>query len=138
MILSNMTTKRTSHSVYNLNYHIVFVTKYRHPVLVGDVEEFVNERTRGICTRYGWEVLAIEVMSEHVHLFVSAPPKIAPLTIAATLKSILSVDVFRAFPTLKKRRFWGSGLWTGSTYFGSAGTVSADTIKRYIAQQKLS
>jgi REP element-mobilizing transposase RayT len=47
---------------------------------------------------YGWELLEIEVMPEHVHLFVLAPPKIAPLQIASTLKSILAVDVFRAFP----------------------------------------
>jgi putative transposase len=133
-----MTTKRTSHSVYNLNYHIVLVTKYRHEVLVGDIEIFVKERTRDICMQYGWELLEIEVMPEHVHLFVSAPPKVAPLQIASTLKSILAVDVFRAFPTLKKRRFWGSGLWTGSTYFGSAGTVTTETIKRYIMEQKLS
>jgi len=63
--------------------------------------------------------------------------KIAPSVMASTLKSILAVDGFRAFPTLKKRKFWGSGLWTDSTYYGSAGTVSAETIKRYIAQQKL-
>jgi putative transposase len=132
-----MTTKRTSHSVYNLNYHIVLVTKYRHPVLVESVETFVKERIPDICMQYGWELLELEVMPEHVHLFVSAPPKVAPLQIASTLKSILAIDVFRAFPMLKKRRFWGSGLWTDSTYFGSAGTVSADTIKRYIMEQKL-
>jgi putative transposase len=113
-----MTTKRTSHSVYNLNYHIVFVTKYRHPVLIGDIETFAKERTREICTCYRWELLEIEVMPDHVHLFVSAPPKLAPSVIASTLKSILAVDIFRAFPTLKKRRFWGSGLWTDSTYYG--------------------
>jgi len=132
-----MTTKRTSHSVYNLNYHIVLVTKYRNQVLIGDVETFVKERTRAICLEYGWELLELEVMPEHVHLFVSAPPKIAPLQIAATLKSILAVDVFRAFQTLKKRRFWGSGLWSSGTYYGSAGTVSAETIQKYIQEQKL-
>ncbi len=133
-----MTTKRTSHSVYNLNYHIVFVTKYRHKVLVGEVETFVKERLREICTRYGWEVLELEVMPEHIHLFVSAPPKVAPLQIASTLKSILTVDTFRAFPRLKRTWFWGSGLFSDGTYYGSAGAVSAEIIKRYIAEQKLS
>lgn len=132
-----MTVKRTKHSVYNLNYHIVFVTKYRHEVLKNQIETFVKERTREICLSYGWEVLELEVMSDHLHLFVSAPPKIAPLRIAATLKSILTVDTFRAFPTLKKRYFWGSGLFSDGTYYGSAGTVSSETIKRYIQEQKL-
>ena len=75
-------------------------------------------------------------MPEHVHLFVSAPPTIAPNTIAKTIKSILAVAVFREFPTLKKQRFWGSGLWSDGCYYGSAGTVSAETIKRYIENQK--
>ena len=129
-------TKTASHCVYNLNYHIVLVTKYRNKVLMGRIEEFVKEQIPMICQRYEWETLALEVMPEHVHLFVSAPPTIAPNTIAKTIKSILAVAVFREFPTLKKQRFWGSGLWSDGCYYGSAGTVSAETIKRYIENQK--
>lgn len=132
-----MTVKRTKHSVYNLNYHIVLVTKYRHEVLKNAVETFVLERTREICIRYGWEILELECMPDHIHLFVSAPPKCAPMTIAATLKSILTVDTFRQFPRLKKTWFWGSGLFSDGTYYGSAGAVSAEIIARYIAEQKL-
>ncbi len=132
-----MTIKRTKHSVYNLNYHIVFVTKYRHEVLKNQVETFVQERLREICARYGWEILEIEVMPDHIHLFISAPPKTAPLRIASTIKSILTVDVFRQFPRLKKTWFWGSGLFSDGTYYGSAGAVSAEIIKRYIQEQKL-
>ena len=129
-------TKTTGHSVYNLNYHIVLVTKYRNKVLTGEIERFVKEQVPIICARYDWETLALEVMPEHVPLFVSAPPIIAPNTIAKTLKSILAVAVFREFPTLKQRRFWGSGLWSDGCYYGSAGAVSSETIQRYIANQK--
>jgi len=129
-------TKKTAHSVYNLNYHIVFVTKYRNKVLVGAVEEYIKEQVPLLCEHYGWEQLAIEVMPDHVHIFLSAPPSTAPNTIARTLKSILTVSVFTRFPTLKKKRFWGSGLWSEGTYYGSAGTVSAATIARYIENQK--
>jgi putative transposase len=129
-------TKTTGHSVYNLNYHIVIVTKYRNKVLTGEIEQFVKEQVPIICARYEWDTLALEVMPEHVHLFVSAPPIIAPNTIAKTLKSILAVAVFREFPLLKKRRFWGSGLWSDGCYYGSAGAVSAEIIKRYIENQK--
>lgn len=132
-----MQPKRTKHSVYNLNYHVVLVTKYRHKVLVGAIETFVKERLQIICNRYGWEIMAQEVMPEHIHIFVSAPPKFAPLTIAATLKSILAVDVFTTFPRLKQQRFWGSGLWSDGCYYGSAGSVTTETIKKYIAEQKL-
>ncbi len=63
-------TKTTAHSVYNLNYHIVFVTKYRNKVLIGAAEEYVKEQIPVLCERYGWEMLAIEVMPDHVHLFL--------------------------------------------------------------------
>ena len=129
-------TKTTSHSVYNLNYHLVFVTKYRHKVLTKPIEEHIKEQMPILCERYGWEQLAIEVMPDHVHLFVSAPPTTAPNIIAKTLKSILTLSVFRTFPDLKKRRFWGSGLWSDGCYYGSAGSVSAATITRYIENQK--
>jgi len=106
---------------------------------------------RVICARYEWETLALEVMPEHVHLFVSAGPLTAPNTIAKTVKSILqehpgrrrvprvpdaAVAVFREFLTLKARRFWGSGLWSDGCYYGSAGAVSAKIIKCYIESQK--
>ncbi len=123
-----------------VNYHIVLVTKYRNRVLnrvlTGDIERFVKEQVPIICARYEWETLALEVMPKHVHLFVSAGPLTAPNTIAKTLKSILTVAVFREFPTLKARRFWGSGLWSDGCYYGSAGAVSTEIIKRYIENQK--
>jgi putative transposase len=128
--------KRTKHSVYNLNYHIVFVTKYRHKVLSGEIETYVKERIQNICEQYQWDALALEVMPDHVHLFVSAPPKVAPLTIATTIKSILTVDVFKQFQGLKQSHFWGSGLFSRGCYYGSAGAVSSETIKKYIENQK--
>lgn len=135
-LAEHMKYRTTDHSVYNLNYHIVLVTKYRNKVLTGAIEEFLKVQVGDICARYGWVVMAIECMPDHVHLFVSSPPKTAPNVIARTVKSILAVAIFRRFPTLKKRRFWGSGLWSRGTYYGSAGTVSGSTIMRYIEQQK--
>lgn len=132
-----MKTKRTSHSVYNLNYHLVMVTKYRHKVLNGEIAEFCKTQIGEICTKCGWEVLALEVMDEHIHLFVSAPPKVAPLGIVSTVKSILAVKVFTTFKTLKQQYSWGSGLFSDGAYYGSAGTMTAQTIKKYIEEQKL-
>jgi putative transposase len=131
-----MKLKKTKHSVYNLNYHIVLVTKYRHKVLKTIVEDYVKKRIPEICQQYQWDLMEFEVMPDHIHLFVSAPPKIAPLTIASTLKSILTVDVFKEFDVLKGYKFWGSGLFSRGCYYGSAGTVSAATIEKYIREQK--
>lgn len=135
-----MQTKTTKHSVYNLNYHIVFVTKYRHKVFKGAIEDFVKAQVQDICERYGWEQLALEVMPDHIHLFVSAPPVIAPNTMAKTIKSMLTVAAgalwAKQFKGLKKRYFWGSGLFSDGCYYGSAGTVSSATIQKYIENQK--
>ncbi len=135
-LASHMKYRTTDHSVYTLNYHIVLVTKYRNKVLFGAVETYLKEQMHEICKRYGWEILALECMSDHVHLFVSAPPKTPPMVVARTVKSILAVSIFRRFPGLKKRRFWGSGLWSRGTYYGSAGAISGTTIMRYIEKQK--
>jgi len=132
-----MQNKKTKHSVYNLNYHIVFVTKYRHNVLIGEVETYTKSKLEELCILYGWELISMELMPDHIHIFVSAPPKVSPLGIASTLKSILTVDIFRRFPTLKQKYFWGSGLFSRGCYYGSAGTVSAASIKKYIEEQKL-
>lgn len=131
-----MKNKKTKHSVYNLNYHIIFVTKYRHNVLIGEIEEYAKSKLEELCILYGWELISIELMPDHIHMFVSAEPKVAPLAIASTLKSILTVEIFRKFPTLKQQYFWGSGLFSRGCYYGSAGTVSAATIKKYIEEQK--
>lgn len=131
-----MKNKKTKHSVYNLNYHIIFVTKYRHNVLTGEIEEYAKSKLEELCILYGWELISIELMPDHIHMFVSAEPKVAPLAIASTLKSILTVEIFRKFPTLKQQYFWGSGLFSRGYYYGFAGTVSAATIKKYIEEQK--
>jgi len=97
-----------------------------------------------ICERYGWEQLALEVMPNHIHLFVSAPPVIVPNTIAKTIKSILTVAAgaywAKQFKGLKKRSFThggpDSGVFSDGCSYGSAGTVSSATIQKYIENQK--
>jgi putative transposase len=131
-----MPLKRTSHSVYDLNYHLVLVTKYRRKVLFGQIEALVKAKVSEICTTYGWDLIVQEVMPDHIHLLVSAPPRVAPLTIAATLKSILARAVFVAFPTLKAQHFGKAGLFSDGCYYASAGGASLAVVKRYICNQK--
>jgi len=92
-------------------------------VFVGEIEIFMKQRIGEICKQYGWEQLALETMADHIHLFVSAEPSVSPLGIASTIKSILAVDVFKKFDKLKKQKFWGSGLFSRGSYYGSAGDV---------------
>jgi len=129
--------KATSHSKYNINYHLVWCPKYRHQILTGLVEAYLKKLIYNICDHYKYEVLSMEIMPDHIHLFVSVKPYISPTEVVKTIKSITAVWIFKKFPNLKKRKFWGSGLWSKGYYVGTAGAVSAETIQKYIDNQKL-
>jgi len=131
-----MQTKAISHVKYHIWYHIVFCPKYRKPVLVDEIEIELRKLVAEICVTENWEAKAIEIMPDHVHLFVSAPPTVSPTEIVLRIKSITAITLFYKFPTLKKRSFWGSGLWSKGYYVGTAGEVSAKTIQKYIENQK--
>lgn len=131
-----MEIKITSHSKYALEYHLVFVTKYRNEVLEGPVEVALKKIVSESCGVYGWDLIEIGIMPDHVHLVLSVPPTTALVEVARTLKSLSAVQLFASFPTLKSRKFWGSGLWSPSTFYGSVGTVTEDTVKDYVATQK--
>jgi putative transposase len=127
--------KSTGHSAYNINYHIVWCTKYRHPVL-DRCCEFLKDLFQKICSTYRYSLLSLEIMPDHIHLFISVPPAISPAVIVQRLKSIAAVSVFREVVGLKQNYFWDSGLWSRGYYIGTAGSVTAESIKRYIEGQK--
>ena len=98
-----------------MQYHIVCGTKYRHPVLTGAVDVETKTILAQTCTEYGWTLKAIEVMPEHVHLFLEVS---APSSIARTLKSISAVHIFTSFPKLKERKFWDPDYGPGDAITG--------------------
>lgn len=128
-------SKRTHGSVYSIRYHIVWCPKYRRPVLVGKVAEMLRDLLQAKVIELGGEILAIEVMPDHVHLFVDMPPSFAPAQVVFRLKGYTSHELRSAFPWLKSRL---PSLWSRSYYVGTAGHVSEETIKKYIAAQKRS
>jgi len=128
--------RKINHCVYNINYHIVFCPKYRHKVIKDDVAEAIKDVVQEICATYGYDLIQMEAMPDHLHIFLSAPPTVAPTENVKRLKSITANRIFAAFPALKKRYFWGSGFWSRGYYIGTAGNVSAETIRKYIEAQK--
>ena len=122
----------TSSAVYEINYHIVWCTKYRKQVLTDELKQFLDDQLRTIADSKEWEVIELEVMPEHIHMFISAPPFIAPTDIVKILKGVSAKRTFEKFPELRRRKFWGDKLWSPSYYVGTAGQASAETIKRYL------
>lgn len=128
--------KSTKHAVYDINYHIVWCTKFRHEVLTGPVEVAAKQIIGQTCRNYGWLLSEVEIMPDHVHILVSAPPTESPNNIASTLKSISAVHLFTKFHNLKKGKFWGTGLWSSSTFYGTVGNADESIIRNYIQNQK--
>lgn len=135
MSSTNTQTNKTKHSIYNINYHIVFCPKYRHSIFKGKLETELRKCFQVICDCYGYTLIEQEIMPDHIHIFVSAPPTVAPVDIVRKLKSISANKIFKGFPTLNKTKFWGSGLWSRGYYIGTAGSFSSETIQKYIQNQ---
>lgn len=131
-----MKTTHSNHAVFSLGYHIIWCPKYRHRVLSVVIADELKRVLSEACNARGWSLEEIEIMPDHVHLFVQADHLTAPVAIAKTLKSISSIAVFTKFPKLKERKFWGSGLWSRGTYYATVGHISEDVIRRYIESQK--
>lgn len=128
-----MEVKQTRHAAYNINYHYVWCPKYRRQVLVGSVGDRLVELINQIVPEMGGEVLDLVVRPDHVHLFVSFPPTIAPYQIMHQIKGETSHELRKQFAYLKSRL---PSLWTRSYYCGTAGAVSSETIRKYIEAQE--
>ncbi len=130
-----MDVKRTKGSVYNLNYHLVWCPKYRRRVLTGQVADRSKELLNEIADQYGFEILAFKVMPDHIHLFVSAPPKYSPANLAKLFKDVTSRCLHQELSEPIRNHIWKPGiLWSPPYYVGTAGNVSGEVIRRYIEE----
>jgi len=121
--------KRTS--VTLINYHFVWIPVRRRRVLVGAIAERLRSLLADAVVPLDCAILALEVMPDHVHLFVTAPPTLAADQIMFRLKGYTARVLRQEFPDLLKM----PSLWTRLYFCATAGTVSSETIKRYIAEQ---
>jgi putative transposase len=127
--------KRTSHAVYNLKYHMVWVPKYRKMILKGDLAKRVREVFAEIAERYEFEIDTMEVKEDHVHLFLSVPPRYSPAGVVQIIKSISAKVVFKEFPEVKKQ-LWRGEFWSDGYFVRSVGDrVTSEVIRRYIKYQ---
>ena len=116
-----------------MNLHIVWIPKYRRRILDGYQDE-LKDILYSIAEKKQWEILAVEVMPDHVHLFVSVPPTIAPSEVVKTFKGQSGRHFLMAHPEFTDSRYDNS-LWAPSYFVASAGDVSSETIKAYIEGQ---
>ena len=125
--------KHNATSVVNINYHIIWCPKYRRKVLVGDIEKRLKELINIKCTELNCEIHEMEVMPDHVHLFVKTIPTIAPHFLIQQIKGWTARMLRNEFKELKSKL---PNMWTRSYYIESVGHISQNTIKQYIQEQK--
>lgn len=121
--------------VHNLGYHIVWSTKYRRQVLVDTISDNLKSILNTIADEKGFSIKIMEVMPDHVHVFVQASPKFSPSYIAKMLKGISARKILTQHPSIKEQ-LWNNHLWNPSYYVESVGHISEDVVKKYIEDQK--
>jgi putative transposase len=131
-----MAPKASAHAVYDLKYHFVWTPKYRKDLLIGEVAEGVREILQSVAEAYDMEIDTMEVMEDHVHVFLSAPPRYSPARVMQIMKSISARETFARFPWLR-RKLWGGEFWGDGYFVRSIGDqVTSEIIRRYIRYQK--
>ncbi|MDR2356683.1 MAG: IS200/IS605 family transposase [Oscillospiraceae bacterium] len=127
--------QKGSHTVHDVQYHIVWTTKYRYKVLEGKVAERVRELLRQGCEANKITIIRGSVSKDHVHLLLSCPPVLSPSKIMQYLKGRSSKLLQEEFPELRKR-YWGQHLWAVGYFCRTVGAVTEEMIKAYIEDQR--
>ena len=130
-----MRINRTSHAVYHIQYHFVWRPKYRKGLLTSVRRVYLLSLLKRIALEYELKVVEVEVMPDHVHLFISGPPRYSPADLMQLIKSITAREMFKKFPELRQK-LWAGEFWGPGYYVGTAGDqVTTEAIKRYIRHQ---
>ena len=126
--------RKSSHTVYDLKYHVVWITKYRKPVLRGEIAERARSLIREICKANDVEIIRGHISVNHVHIFVSVPPHISVSQLVKSIKGKSSRKMLMEYKSLS-RTFWGRHLWARGYFAASSGNVTDEVITKYIEQQ---
>ena len=126
--------RRSSHTVYDLKFHLVWITKYRKPVLTGEVAVRMRELVREVCKAKEVEILKGHISRDHVHIFVSVPPHVSISDLLKAVKGRTSRKILMDFKTLN-RQFWGRHFWARGYYVSTVGRNEAAS-REYIRTQQ--
>ena len=128
--------RKSSHAIYDIKYHIVWITKYRKSVLTGKLATRARELIRLVCHSYDVQILSGHVSKDHIHLLVSVPPHVSASKLVQYLKGNTSYKLQREFKELNKQ-YWGRHLWGRGYFVASSGNVTDEVIMEYIRTQEV-
>ena len=124
-----------SHALWHCQYHIVWVPKYRYRIMEGPIGQEVNTCIRAFAQRMECEVIELNVQRDHVHLISMVPPKVSISDLLGTLKGRTAIRVFKQFPNLKKKPYWGNHLWARGYCVDTVG-LNEEMIRKYVQYQE--
>lgn len=127
--------RKSSHVQYDIEYHIVWTTKYRYRVIVGKIAERTRRLVIQSCNSMNVNIIKGAIGKEHIHLLVSCPPSLSVSKLVQQLKGKTSRTLQMEFKELRKR-YWGRHLWASGYFCRSVGTVTRNIIKEYIENQE--
>lgn len=131
-----MNIKRASHAVYDTKYHLVWAPKYRKWIMRGDIRESIKGYFEEISIAYEFEIDAMEVAEEHVHIFLSFPPRYSISRVVGILKARSASAIFREHPEVKYE-LWGGEFWEDGYFVRTVGDkVTEEVIRKYIKYHK--
>lgn len=128
--------RKSSHCTYDIKYHIVWITKYRKPVIVGEIAHRTRELIRMVCAANEVEIMAGHVGKDHIHLLVSVPPHLSASKLVQYIKGNTSRKLQMEYKELNKQ-FWGQHLWARGYFAASSGNATDEVIAQYIKDQDL-
>ena len=127
--------RKSAHSTYDIKYHLVWITKFRKPVLTGKIAERTRELIRGVCKHNEVEILSGYVSKDHVHLLVP-PPQLSSIKLVQYIKGYSSRKLQMEYKEINKQ-FWGRHLWARGYFIATTGNVTDEVIAQYIQNQDI-
>jgi putative transposase len=127
--------KKLSHVIYHCDYHIVWTPKYRFKVLEGIVKEQLRKDIEMLLEWLGCEKKELNIQVDHIHLVVSVPPKVSVSRMMGILKGKTAIKIFKSYPELKKKPYWGNHFWSRGYCLDTIG-LDEEKIRKYVKYQE--
>ena len=126
--------KKLSHALWHCQYHIVWVPKYRHRILGGEIGKEVGECIRSFSAQKEVEILEMSVQPDHIHLVTMIPPKLSISDYCGIVKGRTAIRIFNKYKELKQKPYWGNHFWTEGYCVDTVG-LDSEMVRKYVKYQ---
>lgn len=133
--MSRSAYKKLSHVIYYHVFHIVWTPKYRFKVLEGVIKSNIEETLHMLCEWKKVEIKELNIQKDHIHIVVFVPPKLSISDLMGILKGKTAIKIFKSFPNLKKKPYWGNHFWSVG-YCSSTVGLDEEQIRKYVKYQE--